>query len=86
MKHKLSLKCACYSELLLLEYDKGEDLIEVSIWNHQYDQPLSIKDRIRYCWQILTKGEPYGDQIILNRESVDELVNFFLDYKNPSIK
>lgn len=61
--------CSCGAEALSVEYIPEDEEFYVSIWYLGRRRPLSIRERFRYCWQILLKGEPYGDQIILDKET-----------------
>jgi hypothetical protein len=81
IKKQITVNCSCNTESLRVEYDEDNQLFDLSIWNHQFTAPMSFRQRLRFCWQTL-KGRPYSDQIILDKESVNELVNFFLDHKN----
>lgn len=70
------IKCSCSSEALCLEKDEEEDLLYVSIWERGYgkDNRYSWGKRLKHCWQVLTKGRPYGDQIVLDKTGRSELV------------
>ena len=35
----------------------------------------SLWQRIRHCWQILTTGTPYGDSVVFDKQTVEELRN-----------
>jgi hypothetical protein len=35
-----------------------------------------LKQRLRYCWKVLTSGKAYNDQIILSENSMNELMDF----------
>ena len=75
MKNKF-IKCACSSELISLEYWPDDKQVYLSIWQRGWgnNNKLTLFERLRWCWQILRKGCPYGDQIILQREEIRELV------------
>lgn len=70
------IQCSCSSEALCLEKDQEDDLLHISIWERGYGRSnkLTWKQKISYCWRILTKGCPYGDQIVLNKEGRSELI------------
>lgn len=71
---KKYISCSCESETILLQKFKGEDEIYLSL----YARGLNIKrygvvDRLRHIWQILTKGFPYTDEIVLDKKRAIEL-------------
>jgi hypothetical protein len=78
-----TIKCACYNELLHLEWDEELQQVYASIWGpYLVDTKLSWRQRLRYCWRILTKGRPYGDQLVLEKSHVAELVDYLIDVQN----
>jgi hypothetical protein len=83
----LFLRCTCFTEGLLVEVDKefgSEDLIYFTYWSIGFGDPrgLSWKNRIRFCWRVLTKGKPYSDMVCLKKEQIHELIR----YLNPLLK
>ena len=78
-----TIKCACYHEILHLEWDEELQQVYASIWApYLIDTRMSWRQRLRYCWQILTKGRPYGDQLILEKQHVADLVDFLISVQN----
>ena len=75
------IKCACSSEALCLEKDAEDDLLYVSIWERgaHHDNRYNWKQRFKHCWYVLTKGRPYGDQVVLDRAGRSELVYALVD-------
>jgi hypothetical protein len=74
------IRCECYGEGMGIDFEPEDDLYYFSYWASGLSNgSLSIRDRIRYCWQVLTKGKAFNDELILNRKSVDELVNFLAE-------
>lgn len=73
-----TFECPCGSEALVAEKYSDEEEIYLSIWFRGVGaaKPLDWKGRLRYCWRILTKGSPYGDQLILTPETAVRLSNF----------
>jgi hypothetical protein len=46
---------------------------------------MSWKQKLRYCYQVLIKGEPFSDQIVLNKVEIKELIkelNIFIKNTN----
>ncbi len=70
--------CDCKNEILVLDYDKEYDLMELSIYENlsSYSYKMSFWQKLRYIYQVLTKNRPYSDQIILNREQLKDLSSF----------
>ena len=67
------IKCACDSEGIHLEY--------LSLWKFNYNPTaLSWKQKARYIWRLLTKGEAWGHDIILNKNSANKLVEFINEH------
>ncbi len=75
------IKCSCSSEALCLEKDEEDDLLYVSIWERGAgrDNRYGWLQRIKHCWYVLTKGRPYGDQVVLDRAGRSDLVYTLVD-------
>jgi hypothetical protein len=75
------IKCSCGSESLCLEKDPETGELYVSIWERgcYNDNRFSWRQRIKHCWYVLTKGKPYGDQIVLDRAGRGELVHALVE-------
>ena len=77
--HKIyGCSCGCAAlELSPDGWEENDPRLNICIW--RYGSPNSgkktIKERLRWCWLMLTKGQLYTDDIILNISTVDELVN-----------
>ena len=78
--NSIFIKCACESEGLGVDYDSEDNLYYFSYWSCGFSNKiLSIKDRVRYCWKVLTKGKAFNDEIVLTKEDVNRLDNFLLE-------
>lgn len=76
------IKCECHAEGLGVDYDKADDYYYFSYWKCGLSNGrLTWKERLRYCWEVVTKGKAFNDEIMLNQSSVDELINFLLESK-----
>ncbi len=75
------IKCSCSSEALCLEKDEEDDSLYVSIWERGAgrDNRYNLTQRLKHCWHVMTKGRPYGDQIVLDRAARSELVYALVD-------
>jgi hypothetical protein len=61
--------CACNGEGLVLEKFKGESEVYLSLFGRGLNiQRYGWKSKIRHIWQIITKGFPYTDEIVLNKK------------------
>lgn len=76
---KKFLTCSCESEAIVLEKFKGEDEIYMSLFGRGLNiKRYNLKDRFRHIWQIITKGFPYTDEIVLSKEKAKELAKQLL--------
>lgn len=75
MKTETMIFCDCGHEAIRLEYD--EKLVYFSFWKFG-QRPYS---RLQMIWRILTKGSPYGDQLVLNSKGMYELETTIQKYR-----
>ena len=76
------LKCACGSEGLGLDYDAEDELYYFSYWSCGLsNKRLDFKQRIRYCWNVLTKGKAFNDELLMRQEDVNKLTKFLSEVK-----
>lgn len=73
--------CVCSSEVLYIQRDEDVCMdndveYDIGIFSHYNVSGLSWKDKLRYCWEILKKGRPYGDQMILYESQMVELKEY----------
>lgn len=73
-ENKLYLQCSCHSEVMLFERDDEIDSYYIAIFRQHSD--TSWKYRIRQIWQIIRYGEPYSDNIVLDKEGIEKLEEF----------
>jgi hypothetical protein len=69
-------KCGCSAHALEVDSSfVNEDEIYLSIWQYGRVNPsLNWRERIRWCWNIILTGNPWGDSVILNKNQCSELV------------
>ena len=73
------IKCGCGGEGMGVDYDAEDKLYYFSYWSCGLsNKPLSWREKIRYCWNVLSKGKAFNDEIILNKEQINKLENFIL--------
>jgi len=89
---ELFVKCSCYGEGALFSApieDKGTiDMLYVSFWSQGLGDPryLRFKDKIRFIWQVIRKGRPYEDELVLVKKEAEEIRNYLneiLPLMNP---
>jgi len=79
------IKCACHGEGMGVDYDSEDGHYYFSYWNCGLsNKTLSWKARLRYCWNTLTKGKAFNDEIMLDQKSTDKLIDFLLGHKRLS--
>jgi hypothetical protein len=78
MGRPLYLECACYyCRLMRVEYDSEFGETFVSLWSRPTSFPWLT--RLRHIWKILKGGEPFEDEIILNRECMVKLSEYLAE-------
>jgi len=76
------IKCECQGEGMGIDYDVEDRLYYFSYWSSGLsNRPLSWRDRIRYCWEVLSKGKAFNDELVFGEKSVDKIIDFLLGYK-----
>jgi len=72
--------CGCKSEVLVLEYDKEFNLIDLAIYEHSisFRNKMSWFQKLRYIWQVMRYNRPFNDQIVLDSNQIQRL-KVFLD-------
>jgi len=77
------LMCECYSHALFVEKFHDEPEVSISLFERGYDgKQIGFVERLRWCWRILTKGHPWTDSVILNKDNQKHLSDFL----NESLK
>ena len=83
--------CDCGTHILTLEKweeDRPElDLFCIANFSmgHRKNESLTWKERFRWCWQIIRRGNVWGDMITLNRDEANRLALDIqeMTYVNP---
>lgn len=77
MDKDLFLTCSCHGEGIRFNYDKEIDGLEISFYQQGYtSNTKSLREKLRWIWHILKNNKIYGDQVILNKESLNKLTQF----------
>lgn len=74
----LFVMCSCANEILILEHDKQDNSVYLSIYDHynSHLQKLTLYQKMNYIWNILWNKKIYGDQIVLEKDQLLEVKNF----------
>lgn len=65
-------KCGCHTEMLEINMWRcdGFNQYFFEFWKYGKPENQTFWSRIKYCWKVLLKGEPYTDTIILDQQQV----------------
>jgi len=75
MSKQLFIECDCYSEGIKLNYEDG--LLYISLYQKGFKpRTKSIKEKLRWIWQIIIKDVPYDDELIISKDKIKELSQF----------
>lgn len=74
-ENKHFIECSCGSEVLMLQYDEEIDVWYICIFE-RIGARMTWWNRIRTIWHTLRYGTPYGDQIVLRKDEMEQLLNF----------
>jgi hypothetical protein len=75
-------KCACFGEGMRLVYT-GDGEFYVSMWKDRGSNKTCWRQRFRHIWRILTKGEPWDDEIVLHMDEAKRLAQFIVEQEAP---
>jgi hypothetical protein len=74
------VKCECCTHAIEISTDDfdghGERVIYIALWNYGNYGQRGFWYRLKTAWQLLWKGDIYGDHVILSKENFDEMNNF----------
>lgn len=66
-------ECDCHAEGIMLSHEwEDDDIAYLAFFTNcpQYsDNRMRLKDKLRWCWRILSKGMPFTDMMVLNKET-----------------
>lgn len=84
------VECDCHSEGIMISCDDTDPFpnINLAIFSHgkYHNNSLSFKEKLRYCWNVIRKGRPFEDDIMLRQETAKELANILLEFSNKVYK
>ena len=73
---KKFIECDCHSEGVMIGYfDEGKYSHEIylAFFRNNWTKGFRLMDKLRYIWQVIRYNEPFMDEIVLNRETLNEL-------------
>jgi len=77
MDKELFLNCSCHSEAIKFNYNIEENNLEISFYQQGLNpRTRSFKEKLRWIWHIIRNKTIYGDQVILNLDSIKKLSSF----------
>ena len=75
------VKCDCGCNVLEINSDEEYNQFNFTIWSsHGATKPLSKKERIRWCEQVMKTGKPWADYTIVNKKDAQRIVKFLNKY------
>lgn len=84
-------ECECYGEGIMITYDYFiDEPPELSLCFFQYGwmpkTELSFRQKCRWIWQIMTKGLPWTDMVMLNQDTAKALGEDLITFGNKDFK
>lgn len=72
------IRCASNNKLLVVRYDGESNSVELCMYETQSSlkNKMTFWQKLKYIYNVLKTGQPYGDQIILQRQQIQELSGF----------
>jgi len=64
--------CGCYGEAISVDTAYDGDTIDMSFWQSGWPQ-IPIRTRIRHILNILERGIPFTDMVVLSPEEAEKL-------------
>jgi len=84
------IECTCHTEGIMVSCDDTDPFpnIYLAIFSHgKYrNNQLSFKEKLRYCWQVIKKGKPFEDDIMLRQDTARELAECLLEFANKKFE
>jgi hypothetical protein len=75
MNKEIFIECDCYSEGIKLNYQ--DDLLYISLYQRGFKpRTKTIKEKLRWIWQIIIKDVPYDDELIISKDKIKQLSQF----------
>lgn len=72
----LFIRCGCYNEVLVIDYDLEYKTLDLSIFNSLIAHKMTFMQKIRLIYSIIIHGKPYTDQMVLEHYQINEVKAF----------
>ena len=88
----IMVKCECGGEAIEVAHwanAEAPDDFCFAWWKQGFKHPMSWRERIRWCLNILRTGNPWEDNIIVNQDQAKQIADFInqeLKNVNPNKK
>ena len=83
-------QCCCGEAGFVIDKwdNESDEEICFSFWKYGTNEGCRYPWRVRLkcIWQILTKGHPFTDEIILNKQTVETLITDLIEITNKKIE
>jgi hypothetical protein len=86
---ELHLTCNCQTHELHIEredspeFDYLDRLWYASFWLRGTSSEKSFKQILRLLWQVIRTGSPYGDEVVLDKAGLEELLVYIQEQLKP---
>jgi hypothetical protein len=75
MNKEIFIECDCYSDGIKLNYQ--DELLYISLYQRGFKpRTKTIKEKLRWIWQIIIKDVPYDDELIISKDKIKQLSQF----------
>lgn len=75
--------CDCNCDALLLSKDEDESMLYISLWSRgRVANRLPFWDRVKWACRMIWDGNPFGDEVVLDKSKVIELKKWLSDAFN----
>lgn len=75
MSKQLFIECDCYSEGIKFNYEDGA--LNISLYQRGFKpRTKTIKEKLRWIWQIIIKDVPYDDEVMISKDKIKQLSEF----------
>ena len=69
--------CSCYGEAIAVEVDDECYTIDLAFWQRGRHN-LALSTRIRHVLNIIKRGNPYADMVVLSPEEAEAFGNYLI--------
>ena len=84
------IECSCGTEGIMISNDyieNEEPIIDLAFFKYGYNpEKMGLYQKLRYCWQILSTGKPFIDEITLNKDNTKVLITELNNFIKKPIK